>query len=75
MDGQSLTEVKGGSGGGNTNWKAISDVKNEHLGHGDKVHTHAQLLLDALKTFKIWTYCYSGMILQKIFKDKLKDQH
>uniref|UniRef100_A0A3Q1BV38 Replication protein A subunit n=1 Tax=Amphiprion ocellaris TaxID=80972 RepID=A0A3Q1BV38_AMPOC len=36
MDGQSLTEVKGGSGGGNTNWKSLSDVKNEHLGHGDK---------------------------------------
>ncbi|XP_029027745.1 replication protein A 70 kDa DNA-binding subunit [Betta splendens] len=36
MDGQSLTEVKGGGGGGNTNWKTLSDVKNEHLGHGDK---------------------------------------
>uniref|UniRef100_A0A7N6AP46 Replication protein A subunit n=1 Tax=Anabas testudineus TaxID=64144 RepID=A0A7N6AP46_ANATE len=36
MDGQSLTEVKGGSGGGNTNWKTLSDVKTEHLGHGDK---------------------------------------
>uniref|UniRef100_A0A3P9BK43 Replication protein A subunit n=1 Tax=Maylandia zebra TaxID=106582 RepID=A0A3P9BK43_9CICH len=36
MDGQSLTEVKGGSGGGNTNWKSLSDVKTEHLGHGDK---------------------------------------
>ncbi|XP_053177158.1 replication protein A 70 kDa DNA-binding subunit [Scomber japonicus] len=36
MDGQSLTEMKGGSGGGNTNWKSLSDVKNEHLGHGDK---------------------------------------
>uniref|UniRef100_A0A673A7Q2 Replication protein A subunit n=1 Tax=Sphaeramia orbicularis TaxID=375764 RepID=A0A673A7Q2_9TELE len=36
MDGQSLTEVKGGSGGGLTNWKSISDVKTEHLGHGDK---------------------------------------
>ncbi|XP_070761827.1 replication protein A 70 kDa DNA-binding subunit isoform X1 [Enoplosus armatus] len=35
MDGQSLTEVKGG-GGGNTNWKTLSDVKTEHLGHGDK---------------------------------------
>ncbi|KAI4815055.1 hypothetical protein KUCAC02_005221 [Chaenocephalus aceratus] len=35
MDGQSLTEVKG-SGGGNTNWKTLSDVKTEHLGHGDK---------------------------------------
>lgn len=39
MDGQSLTEVKGGSGGGNTNWKSLSDIKTEHLGHGDKVHT------------------------------------
>uniref|UniRef100_A0A669DKW9 Replication protein A subunit n=1 Tax=Oreochromis niloticus TaxID=8128 RepID=A0A669DKW9_ORENI len=36
MDGQSLTEVKGGSGGGNTNWKSLADVKTEHLGHGDK---------------------------------------
>lgn len=37
MDGQSLTEMKGGGGGGNTNWKSLSDVKTEHLGHGDKV--------------------------------------
>ncbi|XP_070685180.1 replication protein A 70 kDa DNA-binding subunit [Pempheris klunzingeri] len=36
MDGQSLTEVKGGSRGGNTGWKTLSDVKTEHLGHGDK---------------------------------------
>ncbi|XP_072248336.1 replication protein A 70 kDa DNA-binding subunit [Leuresthes tenuis] len=36
MDGQSLSEMKGGSGGGNTNWKTLSDVKTEHLGHGDK---------------------------------------
>uniref|UniRef100_A0A1A8J7W6 Replication protein A subunit n=2 Tax=Nothobranchius kuhntae TaxID=321403 RepID=A0A1A8J7W6_NOTKU len=35
MDGQSLTETKG-SGGGSTNWKTLSDVKNEHLGHGEK---------------------------------------
>ncbi|KAK9521047.1 hypothetical protein VZT92_020886 [Zoarces viviparus] len=34
MDGQSLTEAKGG--GGLTNWKTLSDVKTEHLGHGDK---------------------------------------
>lgn len=39
MDGQSLTEMKGGSGGGNANWKTLSDVKTEHLGHGDKVRT------------------------------------
>lgn len=43
MDGQSLTELKGGSGGGNTNWKALSDVKTEHLGHADKVHTYSAL--------------------------------
>ncbi|KAM4628160.1 replication protein A 70 kDa DNA-binding subunit [Polymixia lowei] len=36
MDGQSLTEVRGGSGGGNTNWKTLTDVKTEHLGHGEK---------------------------------------
>lgn len=39
MEGQSVTEAKGGGGGGNTNWKTLSDVKNEHLGHGDKVNT------------------------------------
>uniref|UniRef100_A0A8C7Z114 Replication protein A subunit n=1 Tax=Oryzias sinensis TaxID=183150 RepID=A0A8C7Z114_9TELE len=36
VEGQSLTELKGGSGGGSTNWKTLSDVKNEHLGHGEK---------------------------------------
>lgn len=36
MEGQSVTEAKGPGGGGNTNWKTLSDVKNEHLGHGDK---------------------------------------
>lgn len=39
MEGQSLTEVKSGSGVGNTNWKTLCDVKAEHLGHGEKVHT------------------------------------
>lgn len=43
MEGESLTEMKGGSGGGNTNWKTLSDVKTEHLGHGDKVHTRGRL--------------------------------
>uniref|UniRef100_UPI0037E8354A replication protein A 70 kDa DNA-binding subunit n=1 Tax=Semicossyphus pulcher TaxID=241346 RepID=UPI0037E8354A len=37
VEGQSVTEAKGGGGGGgNTNWKTLSDVKTEHLGHGDK---------------------------------------
>ncbi|KAM8903285.1 replication protein A 70 kDa DNA-binding subunit isoform 1-T1 [Spinachia spinachia] len=35
LDGQSLTEVRGSSGG-LLNWKTLSDVKTEHLGHGDK---------------------------------------
>uniref|UniRef100_H3DFJ8 Replication protein A subunit n=1 Tax=Tetraodon nigroviridis TaxID=99883 RepID=H3DFJ8_TETNG len=37
MEGQSLTEMRTGSGGGgNTNWKTLADVKSEHLGHGEK---------------------------------------
>uniref|UniRef100_A0A8C8ELU6 Replication protein A subunit n=1 Tax=Oncorhynchus tshawytscha TaxID=74940 RepID=A0A8C8ELU6_ONCTS len=36
MDGQSLTEARTGGGGGNTNWKTLTDIKTEHLGHGDK---------------------------------------
>lgn len=38
IDGQSLTEARGGGsgGGGNTNWKTLSDIKTEHLGHGEK---------------------------------------
>lgn len=36
MDGQSLTELRSGGGGGNTNWKSLSDVKNEQLGQGEK---------------------------------------
>lgn len=36
MDCQSLSEMRAGGGGGNTNWKTLADVKTEHLGHGDK---------------------------------------
>uniref|UniRef100_A0AAY5EDA0 Replication protein A subunit n=1 Tax=Electrophorus electricus TaxID=8005 RepID=A0AAY5EDA0_ELEEL len=36
LDAQSMTEMRGGGGGGPTNWKTLADVKNEHLGHGDK---------------------------------------
>lgn len=39
MEGQSLTELRGPGGGFNTNWKTLSDVKTEHLGHGDKVRS------------------------------------
>ncbi|XP_016412598.1 replication protein A 70 kDa DNA-binding subunit [Sinocyclocheilus rhinocerous] len=46
MDGQSMTELRGpGGGGGNTNWKTLAEVKNEHLGHGDKVcHPHIKIV-------------------------------
>lgn len=48
MEGQSLTEMgTGGRGGGNTNWKTLSDVKTEHLGHGEKVHAFSP---DTLRT-------------------------
>ncbi|XP_077468257.1 replication protein A 70 kDa DNA-binding subunit isoform X3 [Stigmatopora argus] len=36
MEGESLTELRSGGGVGNTNWKTLSDVKTEHLGHGEK---------------------------------------
>ncbi|KAA0702043.1 Replication protein A 70 kDa DNA-binding subunit [Triplophysa tibetana] len=36
IDGQSMTEMRGPGGGGNTNWKTLMEVKNENLGHGDK---------------------------------------
>ncbi|XP_077397199.1 replication protein A 70 kDa DNA-binding subunit isoform X2 [Festucalex cinctus] len=36
LEGQSLTESKGSGGMGNSNWKTLSDVKTEHLGHGEK---------------------------------------
>ncbi|KAM9811370.1 replication protein A 70 kDa DNA-binding subunit isoform X1 [Syngnathus typhle] len=36
MEGQSLTESRGSGGMANSNWKTLSDVKSEHLGHGEK---------------------------------------
>lgn len=55
MDGQSMTELRGpGGGGGNTNWKTLAEVKNEHLGHGDKVcrpHIKICLKLDQIFFF------------------------
>ncbi|XP_055513624.1 replication protein A 70 kDa DNA-binding subunit isoform X2 [Leucoraja erinacea] len=36
MEGTSISDVKGGSMGGNANWKVMLEVKNENLGHGDK---------------------------------------
>lgn len=53
MDGQSMTELRGpGGGGGNTNWKTLAEVKNEHLGHGDKVcRPHTKICLKLIKSF------------------------
>uniref|UniRef100_A0A3P8W1P0 Replication protein A subunit n=1 Tax=Cynoglossus semilaevis TaxID=244447 RepID=A0A3P8W1P0_CYNSE len=36
MEAHSLTEVRGAGGGGYINWKMLSDIKTEHLGHGEK---------------------------------------
>ena len=71
MDGQSLTELKGGSGGGNTNWKTLSDVKTEHLGHGDKVHTYSDLTHSNILDMVTDILLFKDDSL-KIFKDKLK---
>lgn len=60
MEGQSLTEMRtGGGGGGNTNWKTLADVKTEHLGHGEKVH----MLFDTSHTCTLWICCSIGMLV------------
>lgn len=77
MEGQSLTDVKGGSGGGNTNWKNLSDVKTEHLGHGDKVPARwgffvcFSALTPTLQIWELQTHCDSWVL---IFKDELKER-
>jgi len=41
VDSQSLTDTRPASSGFRMNWKTLSDVKNEHMGHGEKVtRTH-----------------------------------
>lgn len=37
LDSQSLTETRSVGSGAKMNWKTLSDVKNEHMGHGEKV--------------------------------------
>lgn len=36
LDSQSLTETRSGASGARVNWKMLSDVKNEQMGHGEK---------------------------------------
>lgn len=36
VDSQSLTEARPGGSGARMNWKTLSDVKSEHMGHGEK---------------------------------------
>lgn len=36
MEASSISDMKGGGGGGNTNWKTLAEVKSENLGHGEK---------------------------------------
>lgn len=79
MEGQSLTEMKGGMGGGNTNWKTLCDVKAEHLGHGEKVHTRTRTHMlsvgltrsdmEEMATLDILLFKNDSL---KIIKDKLR---
>eukprot|EP00064_Thunnus_orientalis_P011748 superscaffoldBa00001730_g11779 len=36
LNSQSLTETRSAGSGAKANWKTLSDVKNEHMGHGEK---------------------------------------
>nr|XP_029135221.1 replication protein A 70 kDa DNA-binding subunit-like isoform X2 [Labrus bergylta] len=36
LNSQSLTEMRSSGSGAKTNWKSLSDVKEEHMGHGEK---------------------------------------
>ncbi|XP_067464395.1 replication protein A 70 kDa DNA-binding subunit-like isoform X1 [Thunnus thynnus] len=36
LNSQSLTEMRSAGSGAKANWKTLSDVKNEHMGHGEK---------------------------------------
>ncbi|KAE8622262.1 hypothetical protein XENTR_v10005168 [Xenopus tropicalis] len=38
VEGTSISESRGGTGGGNTNWKSLLEVKTENLGHGEKAN-------------------------------------
>lgn len=45
VNSQSLTETRSAGTGLNMNWKTLSDIKNEDMGHGEKVtSTHANIL-------------------------------
>ncbi|XP_024133632.1 replication protein A 70 kDa DNA-binding subunit [Oryzias melastigma] len=71
MEGQSLTELRG-SGGGSTNWKTLSDVKNEQLGHGNKADYFTCI---ATVVYLRKEYClYKGCPSQDCNK-KVIDQH
>lgn len=39
VDSQSLTETMSVSVGSKMNWRTLSDVKNENMGHGEKVQS------------------------------------
>nr|XP_057936409.1 replication protein A 70 kDa DNA-binding subunit [Doryrhamphus excisus] len=68
MEGQSLTEMKGAVGGGSTNWKTLSDVKTEHLGHGQKAdyYTCLATIVYLRKEYCLYQACPSQDCNKKV---------
>lgn len=51
---QSLSETKSGGSGTRMNWKTLSDVKKENLGHGEKVQNTYMLCQPAHTWESVW---------------------
>uniref|UniRef100_A0A3Q3WHF4 Replication protein A subunit n=1 Tax=Mola mola TaxID=94237 RepID=A0A3Q3WHF4_MOLML len=71
-DSQSLTEMRSGGSGATMNWKSLSDVKNENMGHGEKADyfTCVATLLYTRKENCLYQACPSTDCQKKVI-----DQH
>nr|XP_046266711.1 replication protein A 70 kDa DNA-binding subunit-like isoform X2 [Scatophagus argus] len=68
QDSQSLTETWSVGSGAKMNWKALSDVKNEHMGHGEKADYFSCVatLLYARKENCLYQACPSADCNKKV---------
>lgn len=68
QDSQSLTETRSVGSGAKTNWKTLSDVKNEHMGHGEKADYFSCVasLLYARKENCLYQACPSADCNKKV---------
>ncbi|XP_068600765.1 replication protein A 70 kDa DNA-binding subunit-like [Brachionichthys hirsutus] len=68
LDSQSLTEMTSMTGGAKTNWKALSDVKNEHMGHIEKADYFSCVatLLHTRKDSCLYKGCPSAGCYKKV---------